>query len=81
MLLDHGLYHIENVFNGHVILFINLFSSWSVFFTPIIRIFIPIMMEMHKLLPQTDAQRWQKEDFCDIVHPAEPRYGQTLVCR
>ncbi len=44
-------------------------------------IFIPIMMEMHKLLPQTDAQRWQKEDFCDIAHPAEPRYGQTLVCR
>lgn len=81
MLLDHGLYHIENVFNLHVILFINLFSSWREWIFYIIRIFILVKMDMHKLLPQTDAQRWQKEDFCDIVHPAEPHYGQTLVCR
>lgn len=38
-------------------------------------------MDANTLLPQTDVQRLQKEDFYDTVRPAEPRYGQTLVCR
>lgn len=51
------------------------------FFQIIIWTFGPIKMDAHTLLPQTDEQRLQKEDFCDTVRPAEPRYGQTLVCR